>query len=201
MRHFRNPIHVREEFYYEVLLPYFGAGGWRYEISTEEKEMHVTLKALTDDAGKEHSVATARKLIQRLQKGARLSPYYVYSYKGTYDERLDGHWDCRASPDIRDATELAERMLKIPNMGTVRIYRNTETRESQDWDGEVKGRRPYKVRAVKLHGYFDIALWEIDCRMYDTACLELSLVLEDMEAVGAVYVCISEWRAHGTDRR
>lgn len=201
MRHFRNPIHVREEFFYEVLLPFLGANGWQYDLSGEQKPMHVALLGLMDDAGKEYSVATARKLIHRLQKGARLSPFYVYSYKGTYDERLDGHWDCRASPDMQAATELADRISKSPNMGTVRIYVNTETTKSYDWGGQEKGRRPYKVRAIQLQGYFDIQVWEADFSEYAAAALELKSLLGEMEAVGAVYVCIAEWRAeHGSDR-
>ena len=199
MRHFKNRIHVREEFYYEVLLPFLGSKGWRYEISTEDEEMHVTLNGLTDDKGKEQSVAAARKLIYNLQKGARLAPFYVYSYEGTYDERLDGGWRIDASPGIEEATELAVRLSDMQHMGTVRIYVSTEYRPK--WRGEEKGHRPYKVRAIQLQGYFEIRVWEADFSEYEAASHELKSLLGDMEAVGAVYVCIAEWRSvHGTDR-
>jgi len=198
MKHFSQPIQVREEFFYEVLLPHLypnpGDQGWDIDVSTPTDSVYVELKALEDPSGKSYTASAARKLMLGLHRKSRMAPFYVYGYQGSHHQRTDNDWRIEAAADFDSTEKMAELLLGIPDIVRVWIYGDTGGKNQASWLDRMVGIRPYKVRFVEIEDFRDVSLWETDMASHEAAMMELRKLDEEMKGVGSIYVRIREFR-------
>lgn len=194
MKKLDKPIPVREEFFYEVLLPYLypnlGDKGWDIDVSTPSDSPYVELRGLQDPDGESYTAARAERLMLKLHKKAKLAPFYVYGYHGTHHQRTDGGWHVKPATDMECAVKIAQSMRGSPEITTVWIYKDAEMIDKLFLTGRVVYIRPFKIRFVQIEDYRDVALFEADFADWADALRGLEALHKEMTGAGAVYARI-----------
>lgn len=207
MKPFDRPIKVREEFFYEVLLPHIFPStgeriGWDIDLDVSGESPYVQLKGLQHPDGRWYSLADAEKLILDLHRNSKLAPFYVYAYEGTHHQRTDGRWTVTPAVDMKDAVKRAGAMADPPATRTVWVYANTEGMDELLLPTKTVWIMPYKVRFVEIRDYGDVSLWEADFADFSDARAHLSKLSDAMYGVGTVYARVYMWRrGHGKEGR